>query len=75
MRHRTAVILLLLLALVACDPVQSTFRAYGPAAKKLSQLSWFMTILFLAVSFVMWVLIALAAKKSAARLTNMLPWT
>jgi uncharacterized membrane protein (DUF485 family) len=73
MRYRIAAILLLLLALVACDPAQSTFRAYGPAAEKLSQLSWFMTILFLVVSVIMWVLIAWAAKRKRGTLAEHAP--
>lgn len=44
---------------VAQDP-QSTFNAHGPAARAISHLSWAMTILFLALSIIMWVLFAYA---------------
>jgi len=42
---------------------QSTLFPGGPAAAKLSHLSWFVLILFLIVSLVMWALIALVATR------------
>jgi cytochrome c oxidase subunit 2 len=51
---------LVLLPATGCDSVQSIIDPHGPAAQRISHLSWFMTILFLVVSLVMWVLIAIA---------------
>jgi cytochrome c oxidase subunit 2 len=51
------------LLLTACEPQQSTFNSHGPAAEQIADLSWLMTILFLVVTIVMWVLIAWAAKR------------
>ncbi len=46
------------IVLAGCAPAaQSTFEAHGPAAGRISALSWFMTILFLIVTAVMWGLI------------------
>ncbi len=49
-----------LLALAGCSSAQSTFDAHGPAARSIGGLSWFMTILFLIISVVMWLLIGYA---------------
>jgi cytochrome c oxidase subunit 2 len=46
--------------LAGCSSVQSTFDAHGPAAHSIGGLSWFMTILFLVVSVIMWALIGYA---------------
>lgn len=51
---------LAVLALAGCSSVESTFDAHGPAARSISHLEWFMTILFLVVTLIMWVLIAFA---------------
>lgn len=48
------------LTVTGCSSVQSIFDSHGPAAQSISHLSWFMTILFLAVTIVMWILIAIA---------------
>jgi len=48
------------LAVTGCSSVQSIFDPHGPAAQSISHLSWFMTILFLVVTIVMWVLIGIA---------------
>jgi cytochrome c oxidase subunit II len=40
-----------------CKTAQSTLQNYGPASNRISHLSWFMTILFLIVTLIMWVLI------------------
>jgi len=52
--------LTLLLALSGCRVALSTFNPHGPAAHRIATLSWVMTILFLAVSLVMWILFAYA---------------
>lgn len=62
-----------LLALTGCESVQSTFAAHGPAAERIANLSWFMTILFLIVTVVMWVLIAWAAKRRRGSLAEHAP--
>lgn len=62
-----------LLLLTGCEPLQSTFAAHGPAAEKLAQLSWFMTILFLVVTLVMWVLLAWAARRRRGSLAEHAP--
>lgn len=54
---------LLLSAITGCTSVQSPFGAHGPAAHRIANLSWFMTILFLVISAIMWALLALAFYK------------
>lgn len=49
-----------LMALAGCSSVQSTFDSHGPAAHSIGGLSWFMTILFLVVAAIMWILIGVA---------------
>lgn len=46
--------------LSGCRSVQSTLQAHGPAAHRIAQLSWTMTILFLIVTGIMWGLFAWA---------------
>jgi len=53
--------------------MQSTFASHGPAAERIAHLSWFMTILFLAVTAVMWLLIAWAAKRGRGTLAEHAP--
>jgi cytochrome c oxidase subunit II len=48
------------LSLMGCRVAQSTLQGSGPASARISHLSWFMTILFLVITLVMWVLIAWA---------------
>ncbi len=62
-----------LVILTACEPAQSTFASHGPAAERIANLSWFMTILFLVVTAVMWVLIAWAAKRRRGSLAEHAP--
>jgi cytochrome c oxidase subunit II len=50
----------LLLFLTGCSDALSTLNPHGPAAHSIAGLSWFMTILFLVVSLVMWILFAYA---------------
>ncbi len=50
--------------------MQSTYNAHGPAAQQLANLSWFMTILFLVVTVIMWVLIAWAFKRRRGTLAE-----
>jgi cytochrome c oxidase subunit 2 len=59
-RIGSAVASLGLMAETGCSSVQSIFNPHGPAAQRISHLSWFMTILFLVVTLVMWALIAIA---------------
>ncbi|HEV2326291.1 MAG TPA: cytochrome c oxidase subunit II [Terracidiphilus sp.] len=63
----------LLLLIAGCQDVQSTYNAQGPAADRIVWLSWLMTILFLVVSVVMWVLIAWAATRRRGTLEEHAP--
>ena len=45
------------LLLLGCRVAQSTLQGSGPASSRISHLSWFMTILFLIVTLIMWALI------------------
>lgn len=49
-----------LFALGGCTSVQSPFEPHGPAARSIAGLSWMMTIMFLVISVIMWVLFAYA---------------
>jgi cytochrome c oxidase subunit 2 len=51
---------LVLSTLAGCRYAQSTFNPHGPAAHKISDLSEFMTLLFLVITLIMGVLIAFA---------------
>jgi cytochrome c oxidase subunit 2 len=62
-RFRTLAFLPLLLTLSGCRVAQSTWNAHGPAARSIANLSWAMTILFLAISLVMWILFIIAFYK------------
>lgn len=48
------------LALTACESVESTFNAHGPAAHHIAGLSESMTILFLVTIVIMWLLFGIA---------------
>jgi cytochrome c oxidase subunit II len=48
------------LFLVGCNDPQTTLEGHGLAAIRISHLAWFMTILFLAITLIMWVLLAVA---------------
>lgn len=71
--RRLAAIGLPLLLLTGCAPQQSTLNAHGPAAQQLANLSWFMTILFLVVTLIMWVLIAWGIKRRRGTLAEHAP--
>jgi cytochrome c oxidase subunit 2 len=58
------------LLLAGCEDAQSTFNAQGPAADRIVHLSWVMSILFLAISVAMWILIAWAASRKRGTLTE-----
>ena len=60
----------LIFALTGCRVAQSTWNAHGPAAHRIANLSWTMTILFLAMSLVMWVLFAVAFYRRRGSLTE-----
>ena len=57
---RNLALLFLLLPATGCRVALSTFNAHGPAAHRIATLSWIMTILFLVISLVMWILFAYA---------------
>lgn len=48
------------LMLSGCQYAQSIWNTHGPAAKSIGALSWVMTILFLALTLIMWVFYAIA---------------
>jgi cytochrome c oxidase subunit 2 len=52
---------------------QSTYNSHGPAADKIANLSWLMTIVFLLVTVIMSVLIAWAAKRRRGTLAEHAP--
>jgi cytochrome c oxidase subunit 2 len=45
------------LSLLGCGVAQSTLQGSGPASARISHLSWFMTILFLIITVIMWTLV------------------
>jgi len=47
-------------AFTGCQTAQNTFYPYGTAARQISHLQWFMTILFLVITAIMWVLFGYA---------------
>lgn len=51
------------MALTGCTSIQSPFETHGPAAHSIAGLAWFMTILFVVISAIMWALIAIAFYK------------
>src|ERR1700761_8458755 len=57
---RGIIIFSLCLAIAGCESAQSVFEAHGPAADRIAHLSWFMTILFLVITVIMWGLFAFA---------------
>lgn len=56
-----------------CDDLESTLRGFGPAADRIATLSWAMTILFLVVTVIMWVLLAWAFYKRRGTLAEHAP--
>jgi cytochrome c oxidase subunit 2 len=62
-----------LLLVASCSSVQSTFNTHGPASDRIANLSWFMTILFLVVTLVMWALLALAFARRRGTLAEHAP--
>src|SRR4051812_6028803 len=58
------------LALAGCQSAQNTFDTHGAAAEKISHLSWFMTILFLVITAIMWILFGLAFYKRRGNLAE-----
>jgi cytochrome c oxidase subunit 2 len=61
---------LMLISLTGCTSVQSPFETHGPAAQRIAGLSWFMTILFLVVSVIMWALLGFAFYKRRGTLAE-----
>ena len=61
------------LALSGCKTVQSSFNAHGPAAHSIANLSLSMTILFLVITVIMWVLIWFAFYKRRGTLAEHAP--
>ncbi len=59
--------------MVGCNTPQSTLEGHGPAALRIASLSWWMTGVFLAVTIVMWVLIAWGFAKRRGSLEEHAP--
>ena len=70
---RRLLLLCPLLLGIGCQDVQSTFNTHGPAADRISHLSWLMTILFLVTIAIMWVLIAWASVRRKGTLEEHAP--
>ncbi|HKO11939.1 MAG TPA: cytochrome c oxidase subunit II [Acidobacteriaceae bacterium] len=70
---RRLLLLCPLLLAAGCQDVQSTFNTHGPAADRISHLSWLMTILFLVTIAIMWVLIAWASVRRRGTLEEHAP--
>ncbi|HEY1498554.1 MAG TPA: cytochrome c oxidase subunit II [Acidobacteriaceae bacterium] len=49
-----------LLLIAGCESVQSTWQSSGPAAERITHLSIFMTVLFVVITLIMWLLVAWA---------------
>jgi cytochrome c oxidase subunit II len=63
------------LLLTGCNWAQSTLAGHGPAAQRIARLSWFMSILFLVITLVMWALIAWGFTKRRGTLAEHEPIT
>jgi cytochrome c oxidase subunit 2 len=74
-RFSTTPLCLLLLPLIlsGCSTAQSTYNPEGHAAHEIAKLSWFMTILFLVVTAVMWVLLFVAVTRRRGTLSEHAP--
>lgn len=59
--------------LAGCASVQSTSNVHGPAARSIANVSWFMTVLFLTTTLVMWILVALAFTRRKGTLAEHAP--
>ncbi|MGA9586500.1 MAG: cytochrome c oxidase subunit II [Terracidiphilus sp.] len=70
---RGAVSLAILSVVTGCRSAQSTFNAHGPAAHRIAGLAGFMTILFLVITIVMWILFATALYKRGGTLAEHAP--
>ena len=64
---------LAILTFAGCRTVQSTFNTHGPAAHRIAGLSEFITIVFIAITIVMWILFAIALKKQGGTLAEHAP--
>ncbi len=70
---KCALSLLALLALAGCEHTQSSLYANGPAAARIARVSWLMLILFLAITAIMWILIAVAVSRHRGTLEEHAP--
>jgi cytochrome c oxidase subunit 2 len=62
-----------ILAVAGCRTAESTFNTHGPAAHRIAGLSWFMAILFLVVTLIMWALFGYAFYRRRGTLTEHAP--
>lgn len=73
--QRRGLLVAVLLLLSGCRYTDSTFNTHGPAAHSIANLAWFMTILFLAITVIMWGLLAFAFYKRRGTLAEHAPIT
>jgi heme/copper-type cytochrome/quinol oxidase subunit 2 len=66
----SAPLTLLLFTVAGYRYTESMYNTHGPAAHSISNLSWFMTILFLVTTMIMWALLALAFYKRRGTLAE-----
>ncbi|KAA6457585.1 hypothetical protein DYQ86_22430 [Acidobacteria bacterium AB60] len=62
-----------LLVMAGCHALQSTFDSHGPAAERISHLSLFMTVLFVVITAIMWLLFGYAFYRRRGDLTEHAP--
>jgi len=72
---RPILITISMLLLAGCRTAQSTLDAHGPAAEQIAFLSWFMTILFIVVTLIMWALLGWGFWKRRGTLAEHAPIT
>lgn len=61
------------LLLAGCNSLQSSFDAHGRAADQISHMQWFMTVMFLVITVIMWLLFGYAFYRRRGDLTEHAP--
>lgn len=70
LRIPTLWLVLATLSLAGCGTMQSALQGSGPASARISHLSWFMTILFLVITLIMWGLLFWAFNRGRGTLAE-----
>ncbi|MGA7158751.1 MAG: c-type cytochrome [Acidobacteriaceae bacterium] len=73
MRLRSFLFTLPAIMLTGCATLQSTTNVHGPAAQRIGELSTALSVTFVLVTLVMWLLIWIAAKKNGGSLNEHMP--